>query len=185
MKEQYKKMYDFVLPARRKAKSEGDIASYSRFIKRQLELLKEFYHIADEAIDDAYADPDKFEDSMEHWAETDPSFTKQLEDFMEKEAMMYYADKLKAEGREAEVTLEKVIELNKGFVEIFNGLDDVKFGEVEKGILIDVKFNWALDELFETHGLDLGVEKLVKDRFENKEYYELRKKISEIYEKGE
>jgi hypothetical protein len=90
---QYKKMFDYVLPARRAAKDKNDIKLYASLIKRQMELVKEFYHIGDEAIDDAYGDIDKFEDSMVHWGEADPEFPKKLELFMEVEAMLYHANK--------------------------------------------------------------------------------------------
>lgn len=127
---QFKKMFDFVLPARRDAKDKGDIKLYSSLVKRQLELVKEFYHIGDEAIDDAYGDIDKFEDSMVYWGEKDPKFPEKLELFMEVEAMLYHAEKWSAdkkkymeesglkEGDEGfdpkfVINLDKIIEMNK------------------------------------------------------------------------
>ena len=127
---QYKKMFDYVLPARRAAKDKNDIKLYASLIKRQMELVKEFYHIGDEAIDDAYGDIDKFEDSMVHWGEADPEFPKKLELFMEVEAMLYHAnkwseDKIKymqesglKDGQEGfdpkfSINMEKIIEMNK------------------------------------------------------------------------
>jgi hypothetical protein len=130
MADQYKKMFDYVLPARRAAKTKGDTKLYASLVKRQLELTKQFYHIGDEAIDDAYGDIEKFEDSMVHWGETDPEFPKKLELFMEIEAMLYHAIKWEAaknayeqesglktgqEGYDPKyvLDLEKVIEMNK------------------------------------------------------------------------
>ena len=184
MKEQFKKMYDFVLPARRKAKQEDNKKLYISLIKRQLELTKEFYHIADEAIDDAYGDCDKFEDSMEHWAENDPKFPQRLERFMEEEAMTYYAEKAEREGRAKEVTVELILRMNERFVELYEAIGDGFFETKETDIVIDLKFNWALDTLFEEFGLDLGVEKLRKERFEDERYLGLRKRISDIYNLG-
>lgn len=48
-----------------------------------------------------------------------------------------------------------------------------KAGETDS-FLIDLKFNWALDLVFEKFGMDLGVEKVLKDRFENDEYKKLK-----------
>ena len=127
---QYKKMLEFVLPARRSAKNNNDITLYASLVKRQIELVKEFYHIGDEAIEDAYGDIEKFEDSMLHWGETDAKFPKKLELFMEVEAMLYYAEKWQKEKEEYEkntslkesyenydpkyiMNINKVIEMNK------------------------------------------------------------------------
>jgi hypothetical protein len=127
---QYKKMFDYVLPARRDARAKDDVKLYASLVKRQMELIKEFYHIGDEAIDDAYGDIDKFEDSMVHWGEKDPEFPEKLGMFMEVEAMLYHANKWQQEKKkyleesglkEADVdfdpkyvmNLEKVLEMNK------------------------------------------------------------------------
>jgi hypothetical protein len=48
--------------------------------------------------------------------------------------------------------------------------------------LIDLKFNWTLDLVFEKFGMDLGAEKFIKDRFENAEYKELKAQVNKIYE---
>jgi hypothetical protein len=48
--------------------------------------------------------------------------------------------------------------------------------------LLDLKFNWTLDAVFDKFGIDLGVEKVIKDRFENAEYKDLKKEVNQIYE---
>lgn len=58
---------------------------------------------------------------------------------------------------------------------------DKKFG-YNDNFLIDLKFNWALDSVFEHYGIDLGVEKVIKDRFENEEYKTLKAEVNKIYE---
>lgn len=184
MKSEYKKMYDFVLPARRKAKSTGDKETYAKLVRRQLELLKEFYHVSEEAIEDAYGDPEKFDDSMEYWAEKDPEFPKKLETFMEVEAMTYFADEAIKSGKDKEVDIEKIIKLNEEFIEIFKSIGDDFKGIGDESLEIDLKFNWALDSLYEKTGLDLGVEKLVRDRFEDERYRKLRDIVSTIYNEG-
>ena len=128
--ERFKEMLDSILPARRAAKSSGDIQLYANLVQRQMEHVTEFYHRSDKAIEDAHGDPDKFNDSLDHWAEHDPEFPKKLELFMEVEAMLYYAKKWetakekyleetgKTPGQEGfderfNLTLEKIIEMNK------------------------------------------------------------------------
>lgn len=184
MKSEFKKMFDFVLPARRKAKSKNDKETYAKLVKRQLELLQEFYQISDEAIDDAYGDIELFEESMEHYAANDPEFPKILEQFMEEEAMTYYADEAKANGKEKEVDLELVIQLNEAFIQCFGEIGDEFKGVGDESMEIDLKFNWALDSVWEKLGFDLGVEKLVKDRFKDEKYKKLREVVSKIYNEG-
>lgn len=128
--ERFKEMLDSILPARRAAKQSGDLELYASLVQRQIEHVTEFYHRSDKAIEDAHGDPDKFNDSLDHWAEHDPEFPKKLELFMEVEAMLYYAKKWQQEkdkyqqesgkkpGDEGyddrfNLSLEKVIEMNK------------------------------------------------------------------------
>lgn len=184
MKSQYKKMFEFVLPARRKAKVEGNKETYAKLVRRQLELVKEFYHISEEAIEDAYGDLDKFEESMEHWAENDPEFPVKLERFMEEEAMMYYADKAREAGKDKEVTLELIVKMNQDFIGFFGKIGDEFKGVGSEDLEIDLKFNWALDDVYGKYGFDLGVEKLVKERFDDDDYKVLRQKVSNIYADG-
>lgn len=129
MSSQYKKMFDYVLPARRAAKLKDDVKLYASLVKRQMELYKEFYHIGDEAIEDAYGELDKFEDSMVHWGEKDPEFPKKLELFMEVEAMLYHADKW-AEDK------KKYIE-SSGIKEGEDGFDNKYVLDLEKVIAMN------------------------------------------------
>ena len=58
---------------------------------------------------------------------------------------------------------------------------DKKPEEIDN-FMIDLKFNWTLDTVFEKFGVDLGVEKVIKERFENAEYKALKDKVNKIYE---
>lgn len=127
---QFKEMLDSFIPARRDAKLKGDIDLYANLVQRQMDHVTEFYHRSDKAIEHAHGDPDKFNDSMDYWAEHDPEFPKKVELFMEVEAMQYYAKKweddkqvyMKQSGFEPgqegcderfNMSMEKVIEMNK------------------------------------------------------------------------
>ena len=56
--------------------------------------------------------------------------------------------------------------------DIFSDLECFKNKPVDANdtYLIDLKFNWCLDCVYEHFGVELGVEKVIKDRFDNKDY---------------
>ncbi len=48
----------------------------------------------------------------------------------------------------------------------------------------DLKSTWCTDEVFDKFQIELGVEKILKDRFENAEYKVIKDEVFKIYDEG-